>query len=366
MANALAVFGTSLSVNTNLTLRNARAVGCEFSTQVDALSDITIVRIQKASAFFETGTSVKVSLSAIRSQKALAEFRSDMIGSAKLSGLGVKVESILRSSLAASVGITTPIKVQAELRSEMSAGADLTGASDLRGRTLCELIKESLSLWGFLCAKNAPQYALDRAITDVNTAMQLVWNNAEGKDYWSNETMTLTIANGQSVSVLPDSIQNVTGPLRRADNKRPLTPLRSIGELESFADLYLNGETADQPLAYHIARMKQTAEDPVKCVLNVVPAVSGASVSFLLEVIKECPRYTFGDLLKCPLIPIPHQYAETLLIPIIRYNASSYFLFSSSEASQKETIDREYKQAMISIGLADPNPVKSEEKDEPK
>jgi hypothetical protein len=153
-------------------------------------------------------------------------------------------------------------------------------------------------------------------------------------------------------------VQNVVGPCRRSDNNRPLAPVRSIGEIESFAALYLDGATLNEPVAYHVERIKQSSDDPARCILHVSPAVSGGNVSLLLEVVKEPPRYTMDDLTSCPLVPIPHQYAETLLIPIIRYNASSYYLFTAADGSQKETIDRGYQQAMISLGLADPNPVK--------
>jgi hypothetical protein len=248
-------------------------------------------------------------------------------------------------------------RVSASFATGMTATVALSGGSDRRGRTLCELVGESLSLWGFLCAKTAPRYAVDRAITDINSALQLVWNNADERDYWTNETVTLTFDDGESEAGLPDEVQNVVGTCRRADTNRPLTPVGTVGELESFADLYLDGETLTEPVAYHIERTKQSGVDPARCVLHITPAAVG-EVEIKVEVVKEAPRYTMDDLGDCPLVPIPHQYAETLLIPIIRYNASSYYLFKALDPAQKETIDREYQQAMISLGLADPNPVK--------
>jgi hypothetical protein len=312
-----------------------------------------------------------------------ATFTTSLIGTPALTaGTGRVVGAVVATALAGSVAldvvrtrnvgadVTSSLEsfvvlevakgslVDGSVTSSLDATVTLSGVSDRRGRTVCELVKESLSMWGFLCSKNAPRYALDRAITDLNTSMQMVWNNAEGHDYWSNEALTIQLNDGEDEYTLPDTVQNVVGPCRRADNNRPLTPLKSIGELEMFVDLYLNGETASEPLAYHVDRYKQSADDPAKCVFRVVPAVFGATVSFTLEVVKECPRYTVDDLTSCPLVPIPHQYAETLLIPIIRYHASSYYLFAAADQAQKETIDREYVQARIALGLADPNPVK--------
>jgi hypothetical protein len=322
MVDVDASFSTSLVPVVAVTSGTGRIVAAGFSTDLVALVDLQNVRSRTASANFISSLDANVSLD--------------------------------------DASVTTR-QLSASLITSLNASVSLSGASDRRGRTVCELVKESLSLWGFLCSKTAPRYALDRAITDLNTAMQMVWNNAEGHDYWSNEALTIPLNDGEDEYTLPDSVQNVVGPCRRADNNRPLTPLNSIGELETFVDLYLNGETASEPLAYHVDRYKQSADDPAKCVFRVVPAVSGATVSFTLEVVKECPRYTVDDLNTCPLVPIPHQYAETLLIPIIRYHASSYYLFAAADQTQKETIDREYVQARIALGLADPNPVKMRE-----
>ena len=262
--------------------------------------------------------------------------------------------------------ITTAIAVvsgfnaalQAEALQSATAIADITGASDIRTRSVCSLIQESLSLWGFLCAKTAPDFAKARALTDLNTALQLVWSNADGNDYWTNETLTITLADTEDSYDLPDSIQNVKGPCRRNDTKQPLAAIGSISEFESFVDLYLDGDAASGPVAYHIETMAQVGEDPAKTVFRITPAVSGTSVAFLLDVVKEAPRYTTSDLVSCPAVPIPHRYAETLLIPIIRYHASSYYLFEALDPKQKETIDREYQQARQQLGLGDPNPVK--------
>lgn len=77
-------------------------------------------------------------------------------------------------------------------------------------------------------------------------------------------------------------------------------------------------------------------------------------MSFLLDVVKEAPRFYPSDLLTCPIIPIPHRYVETLLLPVAKYLASSYYLFRQPE--NKATIDREYQRAAVSLGLADPLP----------
>jgi hypothetical protein len=245
------------------------------------------------------------------------------------------------------------IQVAAQLTTSFSASVNLTGASDTHGLSACDVVSNLLGVWGIFCRKTAPQYAIDHAVGCLNHALQLVWNNADGRSYWSNETITIDLADGESSQDLADDIQNVVGPCRLESNRQPLTIIGTIGELEVFSDAYLDGATADVPVAYHIERLAQSATDPAKCVFHVNQPVTG-TVGFLLEVVKEAPRFTSADMSSCPLIPIPHRYVESLLLPVARYQASAFYLFRQD--ALKPTIDREYQQAMVSLGLADPLP----------
>jgi hypothetical protein len=217
-------------------------------------------------------------------------------------------------------------------------------------------------MWGIFCRRNSPTFALDRAINDINTALQLVWNNAEGRDYWSNSTLTLQFDDGDSSYDLDDSVQNVVGPCRISTSKRVLAPIRTISEYEEFSSIYTDGETETNPIAYFIDRLNQAGGDPAKCVLMVTPPVSGASISLLLDVVLEAPRFDVNDLSTCPIIPIPHNYIETLLLPIARYQAAAYYLFRQPD--QKESIERAYQQAIVSLGLSNPSQSSETEKTE--
>lgn len=220
-----------------------------------------------------------------------------------------------------------------------------------------DVVKGMMALWDIFDAKSAPAFAIERAINDLNASLQMVWNHADDRNYWSSDTLTIDLEDGEDTYDLPDDIQNVVGPCRRASNLRPLVPLGTIGELETFADLYLDGETSAEPLAYHINRMAQASSDPAKCVFCVTPAVTGATMSFLLEVVREAPRFTVNDMIAAPVIPIPHRYVESLLLPIAKYQASSFSLFNAKDL--KESIDRDYLQARTALGLADPLPGKA-------
>jgi len=224
------------------------------------------------------------------------------------------------------------------------------------GLTMASVINDILLMWAISDRECAPEFAVTRAINDLNSALQMIWNQAEARDYFTSTTLTITFAANETTKTLPVSIQNVTGPCRIATSKRPLAPVGSIGELESFQSLYLDGDPVSEPVAYYIDRNRQSGSDPVKCDLVLTPAPS-ATTHIILCVVKEAPRYVLEDIKNDTTIPIPLTYAESLLMPITRYRASSFFLFSDKDL--KETIDRDYVQAMKLIGLADPLPGKA-------
>ncbi len=243
------------------------------------------------------------------------------------------------------------------IASKATATSRCAGASRFDVLDVPSVLQESLSLWGFLDLCNSPDFAVERALKDLNTSVQMIWNNAEERSYWSRSTITVVFEDTESSHTLTNDIQNVIGPCRRADNKRPLVLVGSIGELETFPDLFLDGDSVDEPVAYHVERTIQTGNEPAKCVLHVTPPVSGASVGIALDVVKEAPRYSMADIAASTPVVIPHKYVESLLLPILRYHASTFYLFMG--ADMKPTIDREYQQAKISLGLADPLPGKA-------
>jgi hypothetical protein len=238
---------------------------------------------------------------------------------------------------------------------QSSAKADLVGIRSLSGVTLCTIVRDALNLWGIENICHAPDFAVSRAIDDVNAAMQTVWNEADERDYWTKSSSTVTFALGVTSMPLSVDIQNVVGPCRLQTNKRQLAIVRNISELENFMDIFMDGQSSDEPIAYFVERMNQAGDDPVKMVMHITPAPI-ESTAILLDVVLEAPRYYVHDLAVCPILPIPHRYAESLLLPIVRYKASSFWLFENHEV--KPSIDRDYQMAMAAIGAADPLPGK--------
>lgn len=264
-------------------------------------------------------------------------------------------KAVMRTALTGAMSFAPSAYRSVSLASSFVCRGRLRASLD-RGRVsigVCEVLEDTVHLWGFTCLASAPSYAIKRAISDLNSALQVIWNHAEDRDYWTSETLEITVTTGLTSAALTDEIQNVQGTCRLKTSRRPLVPIGTLGELETFTDLYLDSESLDEPVAYHIERKAQVGDDPVKSTFHITPPPTEDTV-FLLDVVKEAPRYGITDSTSCPRIPIPHRYVESLLLPVVRKRASSYYLFSSPD--KKEEIDSQYAQAMSAIGMADPLP----------
>jgi len=262
--------------------------------------------------------------------------------------------SPLEATSASTMVGTVEFRSKAKLTA--SATAVMVGTSRIDVLDVPRVISESLSLWGYLQVCSAPSFAIQRALNDLNQAVQLLWASAQERSYWTRATVSVTFGAEESSKDLESAIQSVIGPCRRADNKRPLAPVGSIGELETFSDLYLDGELPEEPVAYHIGRTRHTGTDPAKCTLHIHPAPSD-TFEVSLDVVREAPRYNASDVKIGTPLSIPHKYVETVLLPIVRYHASTFYLFQAND--QKPTIDREYQQARATLGMVDPLPGKS-------
>ncbi|MBK1883660.1 hypothetical protein JIN85_14660 [Luteolibacter pohnpeiensis] len=258
------------------------------------------------------------------------------------------VSAISAAKMSTRLALASKNQIDLVVKACLDAGRD--------GLGVCDVIRDILILWGYSNVKSTPGYVRRRALHDLNAALQTVWNQARDRNYWTNSTLEFTLAAGAQSYDLSDEIQNVIGPARIKDSRRQLSPIGTVEELEQFQDLFLSGNTASKPIAYHIHRTNQAGKDPVKCTFLVTPP-PGEDTAFLLDVVNEAPRYNWNDFDTCRRIPIPHRYIESLLLPIVRHQATSYYLFTNEE--RKASIEAEYQQAIQLLDSADPLPGKA-------
>ena len=136
----------------------------------------------------------------------------------------------------------------------------------------------------------------------------------------------------------------------------PMAPLASGYEARHYAALY----GADAPLSYWLDRQQKTTEESSKTLLWAVPAVSSPTC-VRLDVGIQAQRLEWNDFLNRTQVPIPHQYVESLLIPIARWYASASRSYKQKE--RHAVLIEQYQQALAMLGLVDPKPAGKPAKD---
>lgn len=201
---------------------------------------------------------------------------------------------------------------------------------------------------------SAPEIMRRRIFNDLNSALQLIW--AKGHrllDYYTRQTITATITSNSNNVVLNDSVSAVLGPVNRVSDGVGLRPIRTRGEYDSFASIYagsLTALTGAPPQAYFADQERPSPDsaDSTKITLFVVPSPTVSTV-LSLEVSVKAPAFTTTDYTNSTAIPMPHNYAETLLLPIARYLSSSSLFFADKSKQREPLLKAEYDRALKTL-----------------
>jgi hypothetical protein len=221
--------------------------------------------------------------------------------------------------------------------------------------TVAQAIDAIYEVFGIPNNASAPEIMRRRIFNDLNSALQLIW--AKGHrllDYYTRQTITATVLANTNSIVLSDSVEAVLGPVKRADGIG-LRPIRSRGEYDSFASIYagsLTALTGAPPQAYFVdeKRPDPDTSDATKITLLVVPSPT-TNTALSVEVSIKAPAFTVNDYSASPstAIPMPHNYAETLLLPIARYLSSSSLFFADKSKQREPLLKAEYDRALKTL-----------------
>lgn len=263
-----------------------------------------------------------------------------------------------------------------------NVGGTLTASltlTDLGYYTVLMAVRSILSLWTDL---GCPCYAdgacspieLD-ALDRLNAAIQKLSGAGQNFAWISTVALSLTPETGETHIVLPREVIHVKRvefkPSLSVDNDTfgtfALRPLKSRNELESFRLAYAMGdwplEAAEEyltglrlPLGYFVE-----AEDPRDDIgggppelrLLLAPDFTAAvQWSVALQVAVLPGRLTCGDLRDGSKLPVPHRFAESLVLPLARYYALSSRYFRKPEL--RESVIEQARDALTLIGEFQP------------
>lgn len=217
-----------------------------------------------------------------------------------------------------------------------------------------EAIDSMYEVFGIPNNASAPDIMRRRIFNDLNSAMQLLWTKGHRLlDYYTRGEETITVTANQKETLLSDNIQSVLGPVRRADGML-LRPIRTRGEYDNYASIYAGSITAlagAPPQAYFIDQNRGSAPDATSISIFVVP-VPTVNTTLTLEVSLRAPAFTTADYTNQTQIPIPHNYAETLLLPIARYLVCSSLFFADKSKQREPLLKAEYDRALQTLSEA--------------
>jgi len=219
--------------------------------------------------------------------------------------------------------------------------------------TLSALYADALAVVGLYNPAGAPALMRDRALADINGALQLM--QLAGEDFYSREELSITIPANTASVALPSAVQRVLEPVRM--NNRPIIRLETRSQFQDFGALYFGTLTTldpAPPVAYFIEGTRTAGSDPVALRFYVAPTPD-ASVALTVPVVQEPPSYVVADLANAAIVPpVPHKYHESILRPLVRFGMATSSFYSESDAGRLPDLRADYQRALSLLGMAAP------------
>lgn len=224
--------------------------------------------------------------------------------------------------------------------------------------TIKEAVDDLFLLWGVEDVTFAADYVRERAISDINSALQFIHANAKDRAYLARRTITVSISANTSNVELAQDIQTVVGTIRRASDNFPMRQLPAKSHFLNYYAIYEPDTLLPDTSAPHtcfIEKTQQDEADSTKIVLFVIPTPT-ADTTISLDVAIEPRLYSWDDY--CALPPtdlyIPHKYAHSIFLPIARYYAaSSHYMI---QAERIPLLKADYEKAISLLMGVDPTP----------
>jgi len=222
--------------------------------------------------------------------------------------------------------------------------------------TVTAAIDSMYEVFGIPNNSAAPEIMRRRIFNDLNSSMQLLWTKGHKLlDYYTRRELQVSIPSAGSAT-LPSDVQSVLDPVTLSGTV--LRPLATKGEFINYSFVFRGALTplpAGTPEAYYISALRSdpvnTVEpaDATTLVMFVTPSPT-STVSITAPVALRAPAFTTTDYTNQTPIPIPHDYAETILLPIARYVVCSSLFFADKAKQREPLLKAEYERALQTLG----------------
>jgi hypothetical protein len=208
----------------------------------------------------------------------------------------------------------------------------------------------------------APEHVRADVATAVNTALQTLWL-ARGSEFFTSADLPVTITGGNASLALSSAIQEVLA-VRLAATSAPLRPVFSRDDILHYRRRYEGAtqESQGTPAVFWVEARRAEADDTAGATLYVAPTPSG-NTNLEIEAKGQAPAYTATEMADAvATIGVAHQYVESLLLPVARYEATRFGWFKNEPL--RETLREAANAAMQAQGLAAPWPEPASAKEE--
>jgi|GEM_PF-4501520 len=286
-----------------------------------------------------------------------------------LSGSAMRSTLLPTGPMACNMGFAGAAKLKvpqsvpvALLKMGFSGSITLT-PSDV-GYTVTQALAAIFSVWGSKCNDCADYTKGTKgaaALDILNGCLQAIFLNSKEFHYLNRETLTLStsvVEGGKTYYALPDSAQAVVGPVLM-NSTQGVTPIvrHLVGCLTRAKylnfDRYYTTPGKPKVYGYHVDRSRSGTGDNarIRIYLTSVPA-GETSITLTADVERETPRYRALDCSSGTPIPMPHQYAESLLVPLLKEAAA--MSIHCVRRDNQAPITEAAKAARAKYGMADP------------
>lgn len=198
--------------------------------------------------------------------------------------------------------------------------------------------------------------AVDRGVCfgSIQSALQVM--QSAGEDYYTREPLTVTLAAGTACYRLDSSVTTVLAE-GRLSNGQLLQKLITRAQYQQFAPLFLGISSAvpAQPMAYWTEALRNTASGATdSTVVNIWFAPQpDTGYTATLDVIRKPPVYTADQLCgTSPVIPVPHEYAESIFMPLVRWTLMTHPKWYKHDLEAQ--VQAQYERALRLLGFEDP------------
>lgn len=203
----------------------------------------------------------------------------------------------------------------------------------------------------------APAHVLADVATAVNAALQTLWL-MRGTKFFTEVDVPVTVTGGSKSVALAATIQEVLACRNASDDS--LRPVYSLDDILNYRRRFEGAtqESNGTPAVFWVETKRNEGDDTVACTLYVAPT-PGSNTNLTLETKGQAPTYTVAQMADgAATIGVAHQYVETLLLPIARYEATRFGWFQNSglAASLRESAGAALEAQGLAIPWPDPKP----------